>query len=134
MRAILQQSARVLTSCVLIAIFAIPPSLLAQSHVVSPGDIQRQVLEASQVRQRNIEVLRGLFSSPEGVKALQSAHVDVARVNNAVASLSDAELADLASRAQQSQANFAAGDLSTRDLLFIIIGVAVLILIIVAVR
>ena len=92
------------------------------------------MLETSQVRQRNIEVLRSLFSSPEGVKALRSAHVDVARVDNAVASLSDAELADLASRAQQSQANFAAGDLSTRDLLFIIIGVAVLILIIVAVR
>jgi hypothetical protein len=48
--------------------------------------------------------------------------------------LSDAELAQLASRAQKAQADFAAGDLSDRDLIIIILAVAALILIIVAVR
>ena len=67
-------------------------------------------------------------------KALQSAHVDPTQVKQAVSSLSDQELAQLASRAQKAQADFAAGSLSERDLLIILIGIAVIILIIVAVR
>jgi hypothetical protein len=48
--------------------------------------------------------------------------------------LSDQELAQLASRAQRAQAEFAAGRLSDRDLLILILGIAALVLIIVAVR
>jgi hypothetical protein len=55
-------------------------------------------------------------------------------VKKAVASLSDAELAQLASRTQKAQADFAAGRLSDRDLIIILIAIAALILIIVAVR
>jgi len=55
-------------------------------------------------------------------------------VKNAVATLDDAELAQLASRAQKTQADFAAGTLSDRDLIIILVAIAALILIIVAVR
>jgi hypothetical protein len=55
-------------------------------------------------------------------------------VKTAVASLSDAELAQLASRAEKAQADFAAGHLSDRDLIIILVIIAGLILIIVAVR
>jgi hypothetical protein len=55
-------------------------------------------------------------------------------VKKAVASLSDAELAQLASRVQKAQADFAAGNLSDRDLIIILILIAGLILIIVAVH
>jgi hypothetical protein len=48
--------------------------------------------------------------------------------------LSDQDLAQLSSRAQKAQADFAAGNLSDRDLILIILGIAVLVLIIVAVR
>jgi hypothetical protein len=48
--------------------------------------------------------------------------------------LSDAELAQLASRADKAQADFVAGTLSDRDLLLIILGIAALVLIIIAVR
>jgi hypothetical protein len=48
--------------------------------------------------------------------------------------LSDAELAQLAQRANTAQADFAAGTLSDRDLLLILVGIAVIVLIIVAVR
>jgi hypothetical protein len=51
-----------------------------------------------------------------------------------VSNLNDAELAQLAARAEKAQANFAAGDLSDRDLIFIILAIAVIVLIIVAVR
>ena len=65
---------------------------------------------------------------------MQSAHMDAPQVKNAVSSLGDAELARLASRAQNAQADFAAGRLGDRDLLIIILAIAALVLIIVAVR
>jgi hypothetical protein len=55
-------------------------------------------------------------------------------VKTAVSALNDQELARLAARSERAQADFAAGTLSERDLLFLLLGVAVLILIIVAVR
>jgi hypothetical protein len=51
-----------------------------------------------------------------------------------VSSLSDEELRQLASKANKAQADFAAGTLSDRDLLLILVAIAALILIIVAVR
>ena len=55
-------------------------------------------------------------------------------LDNPFKGLSDDELARLASRVRTAQADFAAGTLSDRDLIIILIAVAALILIIVAVR
>jgi hypothetical protein len=60
--------------------------------------------------------------------------MDPAQVKTAVSTLNDAELAQLASRADKAQADFAAGRLSDRDLIIILVAIAALILIIVAVR
>ena len=65
---------------------------------------------------------------------MKTAHMDPVQVTTAVASLSDAQLAQLAARSQKAQADFAAGSMSNRDLLIIIVAIAALILIIVAVR
>jgi hypothetical protein len=130
----LRQSVRGMLACVLATIFAVPPSLLAQAHVVSPSDMQREVLAATQQRQRNLEKVRDFFSSEKAQKALKSAHMDSNQVKTAVSTLSDAELAQLASRADKAQADFVAGTLSDRDLIIIIVAIAALILIIVAVR
>jgi hypothetical protein len=130
----LRQFARALTTCILITIFTVPPSLLAQTHVVSPADLQKEVLAATQARERNLETVRQFLSSPRAESALKSAQVDAVRVKTGVSTLSDQEVAKLASRANQAQADFAAGDLSDRDLILIILGIAALILIIVAVR
>jgi hypothetical protein len=134
MRFDLRQSVRGMLACVLATIFAVPPSLLAQAHVVSPSDMQREVLAATQQRQRNLEKVRDFFSSEKAQKALKSAHMDANQVKTAVSTLSDAELAQLASRADRAQADFVAGTLSDRDLIIIIVAIAALILIIVAVR
>jgi hypothetical protein len=56
------------------------------------------------------------------------------QVKSAVSQLNDQELAQLASRASKAQADFAAGSLSDRDLIIILVCIAALILIIVAVR
>ncbi|HLB86944.1 MAG TPA: PA2779 family protein [Terriglobales bacterium] len=130
----LKQSARIVTACILVTIFAVPPSLLAQTHVVSPADLQKEALTATQARQQNLQKVKQFFSSEKAQKALKSAHMDAEQVKTAVSTLSDAELARLASRAQKAQADFAAGTLSDRDLILIIVAIAALILIIVAVR
>jgi hypothetical protein len=134
MRFDLKQSARVVTACILATIFAVPPSLFAQAHVVSPADLQEARLTATQLRQHNLETVRQFVSSEVAQKALKSAHLDPERVKNAVSTLSDQELAQLAARADKAQADFAAGTLSDRDLIIIILAIAALILIIVAVR
>ncbi len=131
-----KQSVRTLTACVLVTIFSIPQNLLAQAaeHVVSSSEMQKAVVDASRVRQQNLYTLKEFFSSERAKRALKGVHSDPEQVKKAVASLSDAELAQLASRVQKAQADFAAGNLSDRDLIIILIAVAALILIIVAVR
>jgi hypothetical protein len=60
--------------------------------------------------------------------------VDPQQIKTAVSMLSDDDLAQLSSRAAKAQNDFAAGRLSDRDLIWIIVAVVALILIIVAVR
>ncbi len=78
--------------------------------------------------------LNHFFSSDQAQKALQSAHINPQEVNKAIAGLSDEELAQLATRAQKAQNDFAAGNIGDRDLLIILVCIAALILIIVAVH
>lgn len=132
----MKQLFRIATALVLAAVFALPQNLLAEglAHVVSPGDLQRAAVEASTVRQQNVEQVRQFFSSERAGKTLRSAHINPEQVKSAVATLDDAELAQLASRVNKAQADFAAGTLSDRDLIIILVAIAALILIIVAVR
>ena len=131
---LLRTGARVAAVLVLIATFAIPQSLLADTHVVSPSDLQKQITATTRDRQHNLTSVRGFLSTSTAEKAMKSASIDPKKVQNAVSSLSDDELANLAQRADKAQADFAAGSLSNRDLIWIILAIAVLVLIIVAVR
>ena len=132
----MKQVSRVATAFVLSAVFTLPQNLLAEgaAHVVSPSDLQQAAVQASTVRQQNVEQVRQFFSSEQANKALRSAHLNPEQVKNAVSTLDDAELAQLAARAHKAQADFAAGALSDRDLIIILVAIAALILIIVAVR
>jgi hypothetical protein len=111
-----------------------PGGTLAQDHVVSPVEIQRDAAGASAARQQHVQQLNGFLSSSEAQQALKSAHMDPQEVKNAVGQLDDEDLARLSARAEKAQQKFAAGSLSDRDLLIILVAVAALILIIVAVR
>jgi hypothetical protein len=111
-----------------------PGAVLAQDHVVSPREIQKDAAGASAVRQQHVQQLDGFLSSNEAQRALKSAHMDPQEVKNAVGQLDDEDLARLSARAEKAQREFAAGKLSDRDLLIILVCVAALILIIVAVR
>ena len=125
---------RILIACILSIVFFVPTDLVAQSHVVSPADLQREVVTASQARQHNLDTVRQFLSTPTAEKAMKSAQIDPRQVKTAVSTLDDQELARIAARADKAQADFAAGALSERDLIWIILAIAVIVLIIVAVR
>jgi hypothetical protein len=92
------------------------------------------LVTAARTRQQNLQKVKGLFSSDETRKAMEAAQINPERVDASVSTLSDEELARLASRADKLDQDFAAGRINDRDLLIIILGVAALVLIIVAVR
>src|SRR5690242_15995370 len=128
------QSVRTLLASVLVLFFAFPSKLAAQAHVISPADLQKETIAATQARQRKLQAVRQLFSSQKAEEALRSAHMDPAQVKTAVSTLSDQELAQLASRSTKAQVDFAAGRIEDHDLLVILVAIAALVLIIVAVR
>src|SRR5260370_34167953 len=107
---------------------------MAQNHVVSRADLQKEVTAASQLRQQNLKTVREFLSTPTAEKAMKSAQMEPQQVQTAVSTLNDQELAQLAARADKAQTDFAAGDLSQKELIWIILAVPVLGLIIGAVR
>lgn len=113
---------------------AIPQEAIAQSHIVSSADLQRDVAAFSAARHQNIAQLEDFLSSPAARQKLKSAQIDYREVKNAVPQLSNDELARLSLLSQKTQKDFAAGNITNHDLLLILVAIAALILIIVAVR
>jgi len=107
----------------------IPARAQDKQHVVSLSDLNKDAARPAQTRQANEEAVRTLLSSDQGQKALKSAKLDYQKVDKAVGQLSDEDLAKLAERSRQAQKDFAAGRISDRDMLWIIliaIGIIVL--------
>jgi replicative DNA helicase len=107
----------------------IPARAQEQQHVVSLSELSKDAARPAQTRQVNEEAVRTLLSSDQGQKALKSAKLDYQKVDKAVGQLSDEDLAKLAERSRQAQTDFAAGRISDRDLLWIIlIAIAIIVL------
>jgi len=115
-------------------LMAIPQGAIAQDHVVTSSDIQKDLKAASDARKKQLAEVNGFLGTKEARTAMAETHIDYKQVEAAVQSLSDEDLARVAARADQAQKDFAAGNLSDRDLLLIVLAVAVIVLIIVAVR
>ncbi|MGD0220811.1 MAG: PA2779 family protein [Terriglobia bacterium] len=129
-----RQSGLVVMACVLFTLLAAHPTLGAQDHVVSPAEMQREAVAVTRARQHNVRTVTQFLSSPKAKQALKDAHLNPTQVKTAVSNLSDEEVAQMASRVDKAQADFAAGNMSDRDLILILLAIVVLILVIVAVR
>ncbi len=118
----------------LICALAFPPDIFGQAaqqdHIVNPQAMQQQLEASSATRQRNIDTLNTLLSSPVAERAMQQAHVTPSQVKTAIPTLSDEELSNLAARAADAQTKFAAGSLSNHDMLLIILVLVVIIVIV----
>ena len=113
----------------LFSMAAVPARAQDKQHVVSLSDLTKDAARPAQTRQSNEEAVRSLLSSDQAQKALKSANLDYQKVDKAIGQLSDEDLAKLAERSRQAQNDFAAGRISDRDLLWIIlIALAIVVL------
>lgn len=125
---------RSLTLCALISTTVFSGSLFAQTHVVSSADLRQEVVNSAESRQKQVDQVTEFLSSDKAKQALSTAGIDSKKVTAAISTLNDEELARISARAGKAQADFAAGTLSDRDLILIILAIAILVLLIVALR
>jgi hypothetical protein len=118
----------------LLGLAGIPARAQDSQHVVSLSDLNKDAARPVQTRQANEEAVRALLSTDAGQKALKSAKLDYQRVDKAVGQLSNEDLAKLAERSRQAQRDFAAGRISDRDLLWIIVIALAIIVLAIALR
>ncbi len=126
----------------LLGILSASPDVLAQQqkqdqeHVVSAADLHRDLIAVARARESNLAKVQSFFSTDRARKALKSANLPYQKVQNAVSSLNDEELARLAARTEKVQADLAAGSLTNQQITYIIIALAtaVVVLILVAAR
>ncbi|MGH9451268.1 MAG: hypothetical protein ACRD11_12140 [Terriglobia bacterium] len=114
----------------LLAILFAAPPLPAADHVVSSSAIRQALVRSAATRQNQIAQVEKFFSSPPAEKALQKGRIDLQQVQNAIPSLSNQELAQLAARTQRIQNDFAAGSLSNERLTYIVIALATAVIVI----
>ena len=131
---------RAIIPAVLIVLLATPADSFAQAaetqpadqdHVVSSQALQQQVESTAADRQKNIDTINQLLSTPEAQKAMHDSNIDATQVRTAVPTLSDKELTELATRASHAQQDFAAGHLGPS--LFTLIIIVIVVIIVVAI-
>ena len=127
---------RALAFGVLLCLAGIPSRSQGQEnqHVVSLDELKKDATRPAEARQADESAVRNLLSSESGQQALKSASLDLQKVDKVVSQLDDEDLAKLAERSRQAQKDFAAGKLSDRDLLWIILIIVAVLIIALAVR
>lgn len=106
----------------------------ADDHLVSPEAARERVISASAERAQGLATIDGALSTPEAAQAAAMVGADTAQLRAALPTLSDAEIADLAARANALGTDpVAALDSDIRTLLVIFLIVAIVILVLQAV-
>jgi hypothetical protein len=117
----------------LILLLACSPGLslqaAAEDHIVSSQALQQQMVNSSAARQKDAATVTGFLASSAAEHALRSAHMDPVQIRTAIPTLSNQELANLATRASDTQQKFAGGMISTGMLELIIVLIAVIIIV-----
>jgi hypothetical protein len=121
MRFFAKTGVSLLVAALVFMMAAIPLRGQEKQHVVSLSDLNKDAARPAQTRQANEEAVRTLLSSDPGQKALKSAGVDYQKVDRAVGQMTDEDVAKLAERSRRAQNDFAAGRISDRDLMWIIV-------------
>ena len=117
----------------LIMLFAMPRVGAAQQvHVVDQGAMQKALAEHAEEIVAKRQVIRTALQQPDVVRVAKHLGLDVARADAAIATLDGAELNQLATQAQTVNEELSGGQTIRMNAVWIIIGLLVLILIIVA--
>jgi hypothetical protein len=114
----------------LAAIVSAPPAF-SQDHLLGRETAQARLTGAAAERRHELDAVDRVLATPEAARAASSVGVDIAAVRAAVPSLSDAELADLSSRAAALEADPVAGldhDIKLLLEIFLIVAIVILVL------
>ena len=126
---------RVMISVALALVVAAPAESHAaawqEDHLVTPQAMQDQLTQSAADRQKNIDAVKRFLSSPIADKAIRDAHYNPEEVKQAIPTLTDDELADLAARSNEVQQEFVAGSLTRTELALIAVAFVVIIVVIV---
>lgn len=104
---------------------------LAEDHLVSREAARERLLGATTDRARSLATLDATLSTPAAARAAASLGADTTELRAALPTLSDAEIADLASRAEALSTDPVAGldsDIRTLLIIFLIIAIVILVL------
>ena len=126
-----------LITLILSTLAALPlMSQITSDHIVPAPDLHQAVRAAAQTRQDHLTKLDKFFATEPARKAFETVKLDPAKVSQALALLSDDELARLSAQSEKIQHDIAAGSLTNQQITYILIALAtaVIILVIVAAR
>lgn len=105
--------------------------VVAGDHIVTPDAVQARLSEAASQRAQNVATVQAVLSMPGAREVAASVGADLGRVRAGVASLSDAELTDLAARASALQADPVAGALTSTQRMLVTIALILVVIILV---
>src|ERR1700677_1781905 len=116
----------------LLGLAAAPSRVAAQDkdHVVSLDELKSDAAKPSQTRADNEAEVRHLLQGEAGQEALKQTKVDYAKVDKAIGQLSDDDLANVAQKSRQADADFAAGGLKAT--LIIVIALIIILIVVLA--
>ncbi len=113
------------------AFLSLPAAPAVADHVVTPDAVQSRLAEATTLRAQNVAAVQGLLATPVAQEAAASVGADLNRVRAGVASLSDAELSNLAARASALQSDPVSGALTSNQRLLVTIALVLVVIILV---
>ena len=114
-----------------LTLIALSPTLLAQDHVVSSADLHQAARNSAQLRQQNLNKVQSFLSEPRVAAELDKAKIDRAKIQKAVPTLTDDELARLAAKTDKFHRDVAAGTLNNEEITYIIIALVTAVIIII---
>ena len=113
-------------------VFAVGPVRAQQAHVVDSSGMDQALAERNQATLAKRQTIRTALQQPDVQRVADRLGLDIARAEAAVATLDGGELDRAAAQAQVVNDEIAGGQTVRLNLLWIIIGLLIIILIVVA--
>ncbi len=104
---------------------------LAADHLVTPAEMQARLAARDAARQADLRALEVILARPEALRAAKDLGQEPRALGRGLRALSDAELSDLAARAEalgQDPVAGLSGDVNQLLIIFLIIAIVILVL------
>lgn len=110
--------------------YVMPQPAVAETHVVGLSELQQDLSHSHEARAKDLGDIERVLSLPAAQEALSAAHLEMPRVESAIASLNDAELSRLAVRARAVEQDVQGGVIVG---LLALIGLIVVVIVVISV-